>query len=313
MKEPAEQDADMARLNRDSGRQLVARSPFGHHPLALGEQPMDECADCFRQRLIDGVSGNAALPVRLGNRQSDHGGLMPKIGPIRRQRDVLRLKRRAIAGHRRTERRVDDALNRRRRAKARMEKRAPRAARRKHVADLLIRLDVGAPEPVNRLLRIADDEQFARMRRDPAPIGFGGIVGRQQHQDLGLQRIAVLELVDEDPREAGLKRAADLGVAGKQIAAAQEQVDEVERAGTLLQPFVSRNGLAQLDVQERGEVGVGGALKPIERAHRRLVRGPNGVAWDIRAVHPFATAAGPAQIPVLREIDQPRFQSVFIQ
>ena len=48
-----------------------------------------------------------------------------------------------------------------------------------------------------------------------------GIVGRQQQQDLGLQRIGVLELVDEDPREARLEAAPHAGVVAHQIARAR--------------------------------------------------------------------------------------------
>ena len=44
--------------------------------------------------------------------------------------------------------------------------------------------------------------------RASMPVGFGGIVGREQQQDLRLQRIGVLEFVDEDVREAMLQFGA---------------------------------------------------------------------------------------------------------
>ena len=60
---------------------------------------MHEGADGRRQRLLDGVAGNAALPVRLGDRQDDDRRLVRRFGPVRGQLDVLRLQCRAIAVH----------------------------------------------------------------------------------------------------------------------------------------------------------------------------------------------------------------------
>ena len=88
--------------------------------------------------------------------------------------------------------------------------------------------DVGAPEPVDRLLRVADDEQAARQRaravasRCRAP-GHRG--GREPHRDLELDRIGVLELVEQDPlvarvqqrrgRRGGWRAAAGRARAGR--------------------------------------------------------------------------------------------------
>ena len=65
-------------------------------------------------------------------------------------------------------------------------------------ADVVVDLDVGATEAVDRLLRVADDEQLARHGPHGTPVPLGGIVRGQQQQELGLERIGVLELVDED-------------------------------------------------------------------------------------------------------------------
>ena len=67
--------------------------------------------------------------------------------------------------------------------------------------------------------------------RDLAPVALGRIVGGEQQQDLGLQRIGVLELVDEQMREPRLKRSRTARVLAEQIARAQQQIDEIERAG----------------------------------------------------------------------------------
>src|SRR6266478_5604045 len=157
---------------------------------------------------------------------------------MRRQRDVLRLKSLAVAVHHRLERRIDDALDVWRRAKAGVKVRAPRASRLEQVPDLLVRLDVGSAEAVNRLLRIADEKQLARHRPDAAPVAFSGIVGREQQQDLRLERIGVLKLVDEQMREARLKGLPHSRMADQQIARAQQQIDKIERARALLEVFV---------------------------------------------------------------------------
>ena len=63
---------------------------------------------------------------------------------------------------------------------------------------LLVERDVGAAEAVDRLLRIADQEELAGRRPHAPPVALGGIVGGEEEQQLGLQRIGVLELVDEE-------------------------------------------------------------------------------------------------------------------
>jgi len=44
--------------------------------------------------------------------------------------------------------------------------------------DLLIELNVGSAKPVNRLLRISDQKQFARNRPGVPPVRGGGVVRR---------------------------------------------------------------------------------------------------------------------------------------
>jgi hypothetical protein len=47
-------------------------------------------------------------------------------------------------------------------------------ARARALADVAVDPDVGAAEPVDRLLRVADDEEAARDGRDGAPVGLRG-------------------------------------------------------------------------------------------------------------------------------------------
>ena len=194
-----------------------------------------------------------------------------------------------------------------------MQKRAPGAARFEQLAHFPIRLHVGAPEAVDRLLRVADDEQLARHRGDAAPVALGGIRGAQEQEDFRLQRIGVLELVDEEMREPVLKGAPDARMRHQQIAGAQQQIDEVQRACAALQRLVAGDDIPQLLAQERGEIAVGGTLKRVELGGQRLVGGPDLVARHVRSVRAFAPAPGAAEVPVLRQIDDPRLPAVGVR
>ena len=154
----------------------------------------------------------------------------------------------------------------------------PRAQRCEPIADLAIDADVGAAEAVDRLLRIADDEQLARPRPGASPVRLGVVVGGEQQQDLGLQRIGVLELVDEDVLEARLEAPADAGVVAHEIARAEQQIEEVERAGARLQLVVPIDRAAQLLLQERGEIGVRVQPELIESGLERDTRLQHAVA-----------------------------------
>src|SRR5687768_12767717 len=57
--------------------------------------------------------------------------------------------------------------------------------------------DVRPSEAVDRLFRIADDEQAPRLRHDVAPIALGSRWRADPGDELSLNRIGVLELVDQ--------------------------------------------------------------------------------------------------------------------
>ena len=120
------------------------------------------------------------------------------------------------------------------------------------VADALIHPDVGAAEPVDRLLRIADDEQRAGTDRSRRPASSPA----SSSSSSACNGIGVLELVDQDELKALLKRDADRRAIAHQIACANQEVEKVERAGPVLAVFVASDAILQLGVDERGEVGV---------------------------------------------------------
>src|SRR6185437_377380 len=101
-----------------------------------------------------------------------------------------------------------------------------------------------------------------------------------QEQQLGLERIGVLELVDEDALESRLEAAPHVGVAANEVARAHEQVEEVERAFALLQRLVPIDARQQLGVEQRGEVRIRAPLKIGERSRQRVARGEQLCARD---------------------------------
>ena len=127
-------------------------------------------------------------------------------GPVARERDVVGLQRQLVAGHHRRKRGVHERLDLGHAAKARrqvQERGAPVLERAGRPRDRWRRRRGGTGRST------ASDRRRGRAGRADgarlAPVGLAGIVGSEQQEDLGLQRIGVLELVDEDAREAALK------------------------------------------------------------------------------------------------------------
>jgi hypothetical protein len=87
-----------------------------------------------------------------------------------------------------------------------------------------VRRDVGAAEAVDRLLRVADNEQAALWNLDVAPVlrvGFG--TACDPDGELDLDRVGVLELVEQEPLEAFCSAARTLGA----CAGGRERDEEV--------------------------------------------------------------------------------------
>ena len=102
--------------------------------------------------------------------------------------------------------------------------------------------DVGVPEAVDRLELVADEEEL-RLRRP------------QQLDDLGLERVRVLELVDEDLAEAELLALADLGMRAEEVARLELEILEVERRLARLRLGVLRRERVEQLLEERAVAG----------------------------------------------------------
>src|SRR5687768_16564295 len=100
--------------------------------------------------------------------------------------------------------------------------------------DLAVQGHVGSAESIDRLLRVADQEQLAWHGMRLSPFGYVSIVCREQQQDLDLERIGVLKLINKEVREAALEFGTHHGVTAHQVARADQKVVEVQRAHPLL-------------------------------------------------------------------------------
>ncbi len=92
-----------------------------------------------------------------------------------------------------------------------------------------VRRDVGAAEAVDRLFGVADDEQAAFWDFDVAPVlGFCFGATRDPDGELDLDRVGVLELVQQEPLEALVQRCADSRVPAQEVAGENQQVVELQ-------------------------------------------------------------------------------------
>ena len=169
-----------------------------------------------------------------------------------------------------------------------------RRARRHELAlDLLVERNVGAPEPVDRLLRVADEEELAGQYRHLPPVLLLGIIGREQEENLSLQGVGVLELVDEVVRVTLLQLAAHGCVFAHQVAGAQEQVEEIELAEALLDLFVRLDDRPQLVVQQRREIRIATAYVFVERRLHSVASRDHVFARQVIRVGPARRSAPP--------------------
>ena len=100
-------------------------------------------------------------------------------GTIPIEANVFGLQRELIAGHDRLERRVHKRLNPGNAAEAGFEVEAIRPPFFNATTHLTVDGNIGAPEAIDRLLRIADEKQPARQRLCPAPISLARVVRRE--------------------------------------------------------------------------------------------------------------------------------------
>ena len=126
--------------------------------------------------------------------------------------------------------------------------------------------DVGAAKRVDRLVVVADREDR-------------GMRAREQLQPLVLQRVGVLELVDEHVREAALVVLAQRFVARQQLVAAQQQLGEIDDALALARLLVqrvvldlpAREFVVRLDLVRPQALFLGAVDEPLQLPRRKAL------------------------------------------
>ena len=215
------------------------------------------------------------------------------------------MQREIALGHLLGKRGVHEPLNRRHAAIAGRELQDAAAVLLELCPDLPVRVDIGAAEPVDRLLRVAHDEELARDGPRRSAGARARIVGREKQQDLGLNRVGVLELVNEDPFELRLQVPPDALVGSDQVACPREEIDEVERTGGRLEGLVPRGCPGKLALQAGREVRVGVTPELLEIGTERVPRGQDVGPRDVLPEHVAAALSRPRKAAVADEIDEP--------
>ena len=118
-----------------------------------------------------------------------------------------------------------------------------------------------------------------RMSRQSAGSGARRAVGAQIEGDLGLQRIGVLELVDEDALEAPLGRVSDRRLVAQQVARPRQQVlkrrDPVRFALALTPSSTKSRSSAEHAGERRRAVGREHSADLVARFAQHLIGHPD--------------------------------------
>ena len=188
--ESTKQQADVPRLDRHASDLAAIVCPaFRDRPSALTNEPLDERADRIGKRAINGGAGNTPVTIRPGNGKSDNRRLRLVLGAIRREGHVARVRTVRLRRRRRHERRegaIDEVLNGRHRPEAGGERHGRNTGTAELVSDPAVHANVGAAKAIDRLLRIANQEDLAWRGHNLVPVVLGGIGRCQEQQDLCL-------------------------------------------------------------------------------------------------------------------------------
>ena len=95
-----------------------------------------------------------------------------------------------------------------------------------------------------------------------------------------------------------------------QVARAQQQIEEVERALARLQRLVAVDASEQLLVQQRRQVGVGAQLEVVERRHQPVARLEHLRTRDALGVRRPAALPCALEVAVAPQLDEQRLESV---
>ena len=282
-------------------------------PAAFTNQPIDERGDGVgagrRDRLL---RHRAHRAVGLWYRQRDDAGLALDLGRPCGQRDVIGLAAVDGSGHRLRKGDVHAGLDRRHGPEIRGQVEQRGSLPEQQLLDALVEHHVGAPEAVDGLLGVTDDEQLARHHAHAVEIADGGVRAGEQQKYLGLQRIGVLKLIDEKMAEALLQVFAHVAVLHQHVARERQQVHEVQDAGLLFELLVGFNDRRQLLAKARREICLGQDDELGDRGSSRVARGDDSRAVERRSVQHSAPGVLEISLVVALEAGQLGLQTVVV-
>jgi hypothetical protein len=123
---------------------------------------------------------------------------------------------------------------------------------------LTVRDDVGAAKAINGLLGVADHEQRAWPQLAVGP-RVGALLGGDQKQDLALDRVGILEFVDENVPIPVPERQAHGLVATHKRAGAVQQIVKIQHRRGALKRVVGGDDLVELLGQDRDQIACNAA------------------------------------------------------
>ncbi len=104
----------------------------------------------------------------------------------------------------------------------------------------------------------------------------------------------------------------DNPVALHQIASSQQQVEEVHRALSYLQPLILINAAKKFGVQDRRKVGIGPHLKVRQRFLQSVACGEHLRSRDPLGIHRSTALAPTLDVAVASQFDKPRLEPIEI-
>ena len=137
------------------------------------------------------------------------------------------------------------------------------------VLGLVVHAEIGAPEPVDRLFGVTDHDERTGVDRDLLPVEPTGIrfARGEQHRELDLERIGVLELIEQDAAPPPRRGFTHRRVGTEQVAGEDEQVVELERA---LAPPLCRVGAHEVHHSPEQRVEDRASLRLDDRGPQRF-------------------------------------------
>src|SRR5690349_1604069 len=113
-------------------------------------------------------------------------------------------------------------------------------------------------------------------------------------------------------RESILKRRPHPIVIAHEVAGADEEIEEIERAESRLCQLITINRFTQLALQQRREIGIGSATELLQLVDQLLMDVEDFSSQDAFSIRcRFSTGPDVFETPC-QKVDEPRFETIVI-